>query len=60
MKSLLAEIEDWDSVFLSEPSQPEPQLALDHLKRQIAAQSEIALLLVKACGLEVPTCSSTT
>lgn len=54
MKSLLAEIEDWDGVFLKEPHQVEPQLAIEYLRRQIAAQSEMAILLVKACGLELP------
>jgi hypothetical protein len=54
MKSLLAEVQDWDEVFLSETRLATPQLPIEHLKRQIAAQSEMALLLVAACGLEVP------
>ncbi len=54
MKSLLAEIQDWDSLFLKEPARLEPWQSIEHLKRQIAAQSEMALLLVKDCGLEVP------
>lgn len=55
MKSLLAEIQDWDSLFIKEPQPGETQhLPIEHIRRQIAAQSDLALLLVKAVGLEVP------
>lgn len=55
MKSLLAEIQDWDSLFIKEPQPGETKhLPMEHIRRQIAAQSDLALLLVKAVGLEVP------
>lgn len=55
MKSLLAEIQDWDAAFIQEPRPAETNhLPIEHLKRQIAAQSDLALLLLQACGLEMP------
>lgn len=55
MKSLLAEV-SLDEAFLSLPLSPPrtPEYEIVHLRRQIEAQSEVALLLVKSLGLEVP------
>lgn len=56
MKSVLAEIPE--DAFLDEDIRPADLAAvkaeIDHMRGQIAAQCDMALLLVQACGLDLP------